>query len=152
MILTPSRNGVNFIADHMPPQAVTKQMNERWYRKWLGIKVKQRFFPQCIHCSGVQGGLLGRASSKGFQKNNFILRRKKIPNLKHVGGGKNAYVHGFSFRKEFLAGGVLAYATVSDSEERDVLGNGGGNRTRFEEWQWKAYDVLSNTLQHFRNL
>ena len=151
MIVTPSRKGVNFIADHMPPQAVTKQMNEKWYRKWFGIVVKQRFFPQCIHCSGVQGGLLGRASSKGLEKGQFILRRKRMPNLKHVGGGKNAYFHGLTFRKEFLTGGVLAYATVSDAKEQDILGNGGGNRGRFEEWQWKANEVVLNLLQRFGN-
>ena len=61
-IISRSKNGVKFIADHMPPQSAVKQMNERWYRQVFGMKVKQRFYPQCVSCSNLQGGILSEAT------------------------------------------------------------------------------------------
>jgi hypothetical protein len=141
------QNGVKFIADHMPPQAVVRQMNARWYRRLFGIKVKQRFYPQCITCSNLQGGLLSKATQKLLSEkgaNKYFIFRGKAMNLSTAGGGKNAYNHGFTFRKEHLAGGAVAAATTLNASERDVMGGeswGGllqvknGNRRRFLEWQ-----------------
>jgi hypothetical protein len=127
-------------------------MNEQWYRRLFGFDVKQRFFPQCIHCSDRQGGILGKASSIGFQKGKLVLPRRKLPNLAQSGGGKNAYFHGFTLRKEFITGGVVAYATVSEAHDKNVLGNGGGNRKRFEEWEQRVNGVISNVFQWLKNI
>ena len=47
--------GLNFIADHMPPTKIVKDMNAEWWRKLLKIKVGQRLFPQCQKCFQLQG-------------------------------------------------------------------------------------------------
>ena len=147
------KQGVSFIADHMPPQSVTQQMNQRWYRKWFGWHVKQRFYPQCIHCSSKQGGILGKAvSTRTFQDGKLIFPRRKVVNLAQSGGGKNAYFHGFTFRQEFMTGGAIAYATVSQANERHILKNGGGNRQRFEQWEEKVNEVISATIQWLTNI
>lgn len=152
------QNGVKFIADHMPPQAVVKQMNARWYRRLFGIKVKQRFYPQCVTCSNLQGGLLSKATQKLVNEKNankYFTFRGKVVNLSNAGGGKNAYNHGFTFRKEHLAGGAVAAATTLNANERDVLGGeswGGlmqvkqGNRGRFLEWQNKAERAIHTVV------
>lgn len=162
MIFHKSPNGVKFIADHMPPQAVVKQMNARWYRRLFGIKVKQRFYPQCITCSNLQGGLLSKATQKILgekdTKKYFIFRGKAM-NLATAGGGKNAYNHGFTFRKEYLAGGAVAAATTLNASERDVLGGeswGGliqvknGNRRRFLEWQKEVKTAIHGIVETFQ--
>ena len=120
-------------------------MNNRWYRKLFGIKVKQRFYPQCVNCSKKQSNILSDAS----RQVQIVLRKKKafkkVPNLALSGGGKKAYVHGFRFRGEHLAGGLLAGATVSNAEEIDVLR---GNQTRFRNWQLRFEDFLYSGLDY----
>ena len=142
-------NGIKFIADHMPPLSVMKQMNDRWFRRILGITVKQRFYPQCFSCSSTQGGILSSAtrSLMNYSETSAILRRGKLPNLSNAGGGKNAFNHGLTFRKEHFAGGLVAAATVYDASERDVLGgwhNDGGNRKRFLQWQMRLTDGINH--------
>merc|ERR1712127_703997 len=92
-------------------------------------KVNQRFYPQCVDCSGRQGRILSVASLKSS------LTLKRLPNLKRSGGGKNAHFHGFKIRKEHLAGAIVAGATVYGAEESQILGKRGGNRQRFINWQ-----------------
>lgn len=131
----------------MPPRSVAKQMNRRWYRRLLGRKVKQRFFPQCAHCSMKQSNILSDASRQiqlVMSKKKIKLPRK-IPNLSQSGGGTNAYVHGLRLRKEHFAGGIIATATVcGDSDELDVLS---GNRIRFRSWHIQ----IENFVNSFRN-
>lgn len=160
-IFTRGPNGVKFIADHMPPQAVVKQMNARWYRRWFGLKVKQRFYPQCFTCSNLQGGILSKATQQLKEENSkyFSLRGKMI-NLSNAGGGRNAYNHAFRFRKEHFAGGLVAAATTLDANESDVLGDrrsssGGihrksGNRKRFLEWQNQVENIFYGAIETFQ--
>lgn len=76
------------------------------------------------------------------------MLKGKLPNLANVGGGKNAYNHWMTFRREHFAGGIVAAATVYNAKERDVLGGGrsalarAGNRRRFMEWQKDVMDVF----------
>lgn len=122
--LSHSNKNTQFIGDHMPPQSVAKQMNAKWFRRWFGSTVMQRFYPHCNKCSNRQGSILSVAVNKA-----------KGPSLWRAGGGKNAYFHGFVPRIGHLAGGVIAAATVVGSDGDEVLRNGGGNRWRFFEWQ-----------------
>ncbi len=138
-------------------------MESKWYRKLLNIKVKQRFYPQCVNCSKRQSNILSNASrivlklQQEERKSVFFRRlpltrsstgsiirgRSKIPNLAQSGGGTNAYIHGMKLRREHFAGGILAAVTVGESDELDVLN---GNRIRFREWQLKVYNALENCL------
>jgi hypothetical protein len=44
-----------FIADHMPPTKMANEMNQVFWRRWFGLKVKQSLFPQCQSCFQLQG-------------------------------------------------------------------------------------------------
>lgn len=138
------KSGTKFVADHIPPRSVARQMNSRGYRRLTGRKVKQRFFPQCVHCSLKQSNILSAASRK-VQKNMARKNLKlwtKIPNLAQSGGGANAYVHGLRLRKEHLAGGIIASATVcGDLDELDVLS---GNRIRFRSWHIQIENFVNS--------
>lgn len=143
-IISRGKNGVKFIADHMPPQSVVKQLNKRWYRNIFGIKTKQRFYPQCVSCSNTQGGILSDATR--------LLRKNKMKiNLSDSGGGKNAFNHGMRFRKEHFAGGLVAALTINASD-RDVLGTGwgmkSGNRNGFLKCEQVVNDV-KRTVQKY---
>jgi len=140
MITSRGFNGVKFIADHMPPQSVVKQMNSRWYRKIFGIKVKQRFFPQCLKCSRIQGSILGNAVQKASSSR---LMKSKIHNLAKSGGGKNAYNHGLKLRREYLAGGIISAATVWSANERDI---GRDSQRRFKKWQYQIEEKVMNSI------
>lgn len=139
-IFSRGKNGIKFIADHMPPQAVVKQMNAAWHRRLLGLNVKQRFYPQCIDCSGKQGGILSKASQDLLKtKSGSLLERMKPGvDLSSVGGGSNAHFHGFrgyNLRLEHLTGGIVAAITVHDTDERNLFHKRGGNRKRFLGFQ-----------------
>ena len=101
-------NKPRFHGDHIPPVSVAKQLNERWYRKKLGWKVSQKFYPQCRDCSNKQGGLLAKAVNTGHK------------NLHSVGGGGESYFHGRRIRIGHMAGGIVAVTTVGNG----VDGNG----------------------------
>jgi len=91
-----------FHGDHIPPVSVAKQLNERWYRKKLGWKVSQKFYPQCRDCSNKQGGLLSKAVNAGHR------------NLHSVGGGGESHFHGRRLRIGHMAGGIVAVSTVGE--------------------------------------
>jgi hypothetical protein len=152
-IFSRGKNGIKFIADHMPPQAVVKQMNAAWHRRLLGLNVKQRFYPQCIDCSGKQGGVLSKASQDLLKtKSGSLLERMKPGvDLSSAGGGANDHFHGFrgcNLRLEHLTGGVLAAITVHNTNERNILQRRGGNRTRFLEFQ-TALETKSRMFTNF---
>jgi len=136
------QNGVRFIADHMPPQSVVKQINSRWHRKFLGKYgvVKQRFFPQCVTCSNKQGGILSRA----------VLETSK--NLSTSGGGANAHLHGRRLRKEHLAGGALVAITLFGAKDQDIFRNGGGNRARFKKMQVEVVEKMTDVWVYTRKI
>mmetsp|Transcript_10276 Transcript_10276/g.14367 ORF Transcript_10276/g.14367 Transcript_10276/m.14367 type:complete len:168 (+) Transcript_10276:834-1337(+) len=143
MLFTRSGSGTSaakFHGDHMPPQAVTKQMNNRWFRQIIGRKVKQRFYPQCVPCSNKQGSILGKATNdlrkieaerRGIKK--VLLGGVGLPNLADAGGGKMAHYHGWRFRMSHLAGGVIAATTVGGNvSDEDLIT---GNRNRYLSMQ-----------------
>ena len=72
-----------------------------------------------------------------------MLRR--MPNLSDSGGGGHAYVHSLRPRAEHIAGGILASATVADSDDMDIFT---GNRIRFHNWQLKAEERFFKFLHH----
>ena len=127
----------------MPPKSVVKQMNQRWYRKLLKIRVKQRFYPQCLDCSLKQSNFLSDASRKieKAKRKGYVLKR--VPNLAMSGGGRHSYVHALRPRREYVAGGLVASATVANSEEIDIVS---GNRIRFRNWQLKAEEKFYEYL------
>jgi len=47
-----------FHGDHQPPKYIAAQLNDAWWRRWLGWKVPFRFYPQCNICSSAQGPLV----------------------------------------------------------------------------------------------
>ena len=117
---------VNFIADHMPPNAVVKQMNERWFRRMIGRTVKQRFYPQCVKCSNKQGGILSSAVNK---MNNYGFMKSATTSLINAGGGKLAHNHGLRLRTSHLAGGLIAGITIYNTPSSAVK-NGSQQRFR----------------------
>ena len=124
-------------------------MNTRWFRKLLGIRVKYRFYPQCVTCSSKQANILSDASKRMYYaklKGPRIFKR--IPNLSQSGGGRKAYVHGLKLRKEHLAGGLISTATVCDSKASHVIN---GNVNRFQNWQLRAEEVFQNCCDHISN-
>lgn len=143
------KSGTKFVADHIPPKSAAKQMNTRWFRKLLGIRVKYRFYPQCVTCSSKQANILSDASKRMYYaklKGPRIFKR--IPNLSQSGGGRKAYVHGLKLRKEHLAGGLISTATVCDSKASHVIN---GNVNRFQNWQLRAEKVFQNCCDHISN-
>lgn len=47
--------GMGYIADHMPPTKIARELSEVWWRRMLRITVKQRLYPQCKSCFSRQG-------------------------------------------------------------------------------------------------
>jgi hypothetical protein len=119
-------NKPRFHGDHIPPVSVAKQLNERWYRKKLGWKVSQKFYPQCRDCSNKQGGLLSKASNSGHK------------NLHSVGGGGESYFHGRRLRIGHLTGGIVAVVTVGNGGEGGVIQASRERVRLLREW---AFDV-----------
>lgn len=101
-------NKPKFHGDHIPPVSVAKQMNSKWYRQKLGVKVPQRFYPQCRDCSNKQGGLLSKAVNLGHR------------NLHSVGGGQESYFHGRRLRIGHLTGGVVAALSVGTGVDGEL--------------------------------
>lgn len=126
--------GRSVIADHQPPKAVAAQMNRAFWRKVAGIKAKYRFYPQCTCCSQKQGSILSIASRK--VSNSPWWNRG--PQLAGSGGGRTAHYHGFKFRVNHLAGGVVAAATVVGAKDSDIAE---GNSKRFAK--------IQDSIQHF---
>lgn len=132
-VLLSTGKSVKFHADHMPPNAVVKQMNDKWFRRLLGISANQRFFPQCTKCSGIQGGILASATNElrnYLKTGSKFLRARKSPNLARAGGGKAAHFHGFRFRTSHLAGAVVASSTVYKASPIEIQH---GNPQRFKD-------------------
>ena len=108
----------SFVGDHMPPKSVAAQMNARWWRRRLLRRtVPYRFYPQCVTCSSQQGSLLSSGVSHKLQR------------LGGVGGGREAYFHGFRPRLYHGAGLALGVATLVDPNLQKV--------ERWSKVQWK---------------
>jgi len=144
----PSANGsgslVKFHADHMPPKSVAHAMNSRWWRKLLRIQVKQRFYPQCVSCSNVQGSILSKAASKNGAGQVFSSKANGARALAASGGGLMACNHGLRPRFYHLTGGLVAAATVADANENEVVRN--GNAKRFQMIQEQMGDVVGSVV------
>mmetsp|Transcript_22698 Transcript_22698/g.27350 ORF Transcript_22698/g.27350 Transcript_22698/m.27350 type:complete len:139 (-) Transcript_22698:626-1042(-) len=137
----------------MPPKAVAKQMNDRWFRKWFGIQVKYRFYPQCTSCSKTQGSILSSASHKLRQQSS--LPGFLTQNLAKSGGGKQAYFHGLRFRPAHLAGSIIGAITVVNTSDRDIKR---GNHERFrtihfytEAFAMDLYNIGRSIFSFVRN-
>jgi hypothetical protein len=117
--------GRSVIADHQPPKAVAKQMDSILWRRLFGVKTKFRFYPQCTCCSQKQGSILSTATR---QASSWWNRTQ----LSGSGGGRLANYHGFKFRLNHLAGGVVAATTVVGATDTDIAN---GNFRRFAKWQ-----------------
>lgn len=155
-IFSRGKNGVKFIADHMPPQAVVKQMNAAWHRRILRLDVKQRFYPQCIDCSGKQGGILSKASQDLLKTKTGGILTKIIPksNLESAGGGANSYFHGFkgyNLRLEHLTGAVIATLTVRNGSQTDILHKRGGNRRQFQDIEENIKSNIKQVTNYIRD-
>lgn len=60
-------NALSYIADHQPPLSVVRTANEAAWRRLLGWRVTQRFYPQCTACSGKQAKLLSERANLAKQ-------------------------------------------------------------------------------------
>lgn len=143
MLLSRTKDGVKFHADHMPPRSVADRLNSKLWRRILRRKVKQRFYPQCVGCSNVQGGILSKATSNGGVK---VLGAR---NLAASGGGSVAYNHGLRPRMHHVAGGFVAAATVWNADEREVVAN--GNAKRFCTIQDMIQDTVGGWARKVRD-
>lgn len=146
----PAANGgasvVKFHADHMPPKSVAHAMNSRWWRRLLHIQVKQRFYPQCVSCSNVQGSILAKAASKNGVGGVFGSKANGARALAASGGGSAAYNHGFRPRFHHVTGGLVAAATVADANENEVVRN--GNAKRFRIIQDQIGDTVGSLIDY----
>jgi hypothetical protein len=66
----------SFIADHMPPTKMANEMNQVFWRRWLGLKVKQSLYPQCQSCFQLQGNAV--------RLNRHDLIYRFSPRLVHI--------------------------------------------------------------------
>jgi hypothetical protein len=148
---------VEFVGDHMPPKSVADQLNQRFYRRLLNVKVSFRFYPQCTVCSDRQGTLLSQATaalrkhqaekiSTSFLKlggNAGAGHGPSLPSLaaSTAGCAKSSYFHGWKFRFHHLTGGIVAAATVVNVDnDNDIIAN--GNQRRFVNWQYQTVNRL----------
>jgi hypothetical protein len=120
-----TKTATSFIGDHQPPKSVAYQLNQQWFRRLLGWKVPFRFYPHCSSCSNKQGGILASAivdMGKIHSWNQWFKRigtpNVKIPSLRTVGGGQNAYIHGIQPRLHFLTGGIIAAIATSNTSDQ----------------------------------
>ena len=120
----PSSATMTFIGDHQPPKSVAYQLNQQWFRRLLGRKVPFRFYPHCMTCSNKQGGILAAATfdlAKAKSGNNWwktmFSPKVRVPSLRAVGGGANAYIHGLQPRIHHLTGGVIAALATADNDQ-----------------------------------
>ena len=125
----------------MPPNEIAIQENKTLYRRLLRRPIQQRFYPQCQPCSNRQGGLIGQGK-KNFNKVRRASLRAQM--LKKSGGGLNAHMHGLRPRIQSMTGGLISMATIYKAKDVDILGHGGGNRRRFDEWQSVIEDELDD--------
>lgn len=103
----------SFVADHMPPKMVVKEIQRR--QRWLQLlsfgKKKNfpyRFYPQCTACSNKQGSLL---SSLRSQRNHVQLHR--------IQG--NSCNHAFRFRPiPHAAGATVAGIAIIHTDKSDI--------------------------------
>lgn len=58
------KKSVQFHADHMPPVNFVKKANARLLRRLLGLRMLQRYYPQCSVCSNQQGMLVQKNAKK----------------------------------------------------------------------------------------
>ncbi len=124
--------GVLFHGDHQPPKYLAAKMNQRWFRRILGLTVQFRFYPQCTVCSNTQGSILSVASKMGtFDRS------------------ASAYFHGMRFRINHLTGGAVAALTVVDASDQDIVL---GNRQRFRDVHETVENLVWNARAHVRKL
>ena len=62
--LLPLGKSMSFIADHQPPLASVRLANAALWRRIFGLQLSQRFYPQCVTCSGKQAVLLAERSAR----------------------------------------------------------------------------------------
>ena len=96
---------VLFHADHQPPLAEVKRANAALWRRMLNSPQAQRFYPQCVKCSGKQAKLLGERTALISQlgSKRRALRAATVP---------PAVLHS-AVRVHHAAGGMLcALATA----------------------------------------
>lgn len=78
-------SGARFIADHMPPTKQVAEMNNRLWRRMLGLTAKQQLLPQCQGCFSVQGMAVKQGVHKVIYHSGLrvwhaapaLVRRKK---------------------------------------------------------------------------
>ena len=128
-----------FHADHIPPVSVARQLNDRWYRRWLGLRVTQRFYPQCRNCSNRQGGLLSRAVNAGHG------------NLRAAGGGAESHFHGRRPRIGHLTGGAVAVLSVGGIGDGDAADSARSSRERVRSMQDWIEDAGAKAKERILN-
>jgi hypothetical protein len=147
---------VEFVGDHMPPKSVADQLNQRFYRRLLNMKVSFRFYPQCTVCSDRQGSLLSQATAalRKHQADKVASSFLKLggkaggsggPSLPSLaastaGCSKSSCFHGWKFRFHHLTGGIVAAATVVNVDHDDDISD--GNQRRFANWQYQTMNRL----------
>ncbi|EJK60234.1 hypothetical protein THAOC_19455 [Thalassiosira oceanica] len=134
-----SKLSTKFHGDHIPPVSVAKQMSQQTWRKFLGLTVPQKFYPQCVNCSGKQGSLLSKAVNEGMR------------NLSRAGGGKDGYFHS-NFRIGHLTGGAVAILTTSISAQGTQTPEAvvSSSRLRVKSYQDWAQERLRKIRSIFR--
>eukprot|EP01038_Epipyxis_sp_PR26KG_P005957 gene5957-8210_t len=83
-----------FIADHMPPTKIVKEMNSKWWRKILNIKIKQSLWPQCRKCFSIQG--------YAVRNNRHVPVYHQVIQLRHASPAIAYYLSQLSFIQNHL--------------------------------------------------
>ena len=136
-----SKLPTKFHGDHIPPVSVAKQMSQQTWRKFLGLTVPQKFYPQCVNCSGKQGSLLSKAVNAGMR------------NLSRAGGGKDSHFHS-NFRIGHLTGGAVAILTTSVTAQGTQTPESvvSSSRLRVESYQDWAQEQLHKVRSMFSRI
>ena len=69
-----------FNADHQPPLATVKIANAALWRRMLKHPMSQRFYPQCVPCSGKQASLLSERAALAKSLGSARLAREAQTN------------------------------------------------------------------------
>ena len=138
-----SRRVYQFVGDHMPPKSVAVRLNNRWYRKLFNKQVSYRFYPQCKHCSNMQGTILSQAVIRATASSSS---RKSL-----VGHGLSlsrapSYFHGHKLRWNHWTGAVLGYMVTPTTSDNDNDTNMDG-QYRYRQYQ----QILQRNLSMVRN-
>lgn len=78
------RRGVEFVADHQPPSRLLGNHRNGGVKSAKPSPLLQRFYPQCVRCSRIQGGILGGGNGKSVSHPQAVRTHARSFRPHHV--------------------------------------------------------------------